>query len=434
MPDEIAADRPAEVLPEVPPAAAARLRWLFDRRREAGGFHGVDDFRSRILEWLALATDARLLIPQEFIVPLLDTGDLSLWSADLSVVVGERGRHLARGNLVWESRAWARPPGDPAVELRRGSRVNRIRALEILRAADPGRGRELLAAAGAVGDIRTLFGAMAGLRVGLGPDDEPFLESLLAGEADPLVKDEAKELLWLLPGSAFSERARARAWATVRISRSPAGVAVSVIGSPSTTDLRDIVSWTQPSDWPTDVLRAVARTEWAFDVMEGIVRFTWRVWRNDPPPGFRELTRTLIELADPDAGYLVRPSSDDASQFVCRLPPDEAEDLIVEQLRDRPAVGLHLGSSRDKQVRWGMRRSAAYLHALISVPRASVLDRSGTWYDLRRFAQRGDPALLEEAETVLTGLAEKGPIAEQVRWALDELRLRRLMQEEIHGS
>jgi hypothetical protein len=427
-------DWPAEVLPEVPPPAAARLRGLLDGR--ARGM-AVDVFRSRLTEWLALANDACLLIPPEFIVPLLDHRDEAIMFADLTVVVGERGRWLARGNELWKSRLRLPPVGDPAAEFWRGSTNNRIGALKILRASDPGRARELLAAAWDSLDERSRFAAMFwGFRPGLGADDEPFLESVLAKEANPHVMRQAEELLWLLPDSAFAKRARARAWAIVRISRSHGGVAVSVTGSPSATELREIVSWTQPVDWPADVLQAVSRTKWAADIIAAIAEWTLRIRRfGSTPPGFGELTRALIDLYDLRAQFPARPSLDDAHSLLGCLPRDEAEHLVMEQLRDRPAVGLHLGGSiGNAWTPWSVQRSAVHLHALAGLPRVEAVSRYGTWLGLRPFAHRGDPAMLEEAETVLTGLAEEEPaIAEEVDWALDELRIRRLMRDEIAG-
>jgi hypothetical protein len=259
---------------------------------------------------------------------------------------------------------------------------------------------------------------------------------LVAKEANLHVRRQAEELLWLLPGSAFAKRARARAWATVRIGRSHVGVAVSVTGSPSALELREIVSWTQPVDWPADVLQAVSRTEWAADIIAGIAEWTLRIQRfGSTPPRFRELSRALIDLYDLRARFPARPSLDDAHSLLGCLPRDEAEHLVMEQLRDRPAVGLQLGGSiGNAWTRWSEERSSVHLHAFAGRPRAEAVGRYGTWLGLRAFAHRGDPAMLEEAETVLTRLAEEEPaLAEEVDWALDELRIRRLMREEIVG-
>jgi len=424
-----AADCPAEVLPEVPAPAAARLRQLLDGLSHAG--IGVVDFRSLLTEWLAVASDAGRLVPPGLIAPLLDTRDIVMASTDFSVVVGERGRWMARGNPRWARRLGLPLPVDPAVVLRHGPEEDRVQALRAIRAVDPGRGREVLAAVWS--DIGwSGYPCLLALRVGLSPEDEPFLESVRASDTRGS-RHAAEEVLSLLPGSTFAEQVRARARATVRISRSQDGVAVAVSGNPSQIELRDIVSWTWPADWPAEVLRAVAHTEWADDIFAGIVRGLLRLHRGDDlPPGYRALTRTLIELADLTSAKFPA-SLDHAQDLLSRLPRDEAEALVIEQLRGRPMFGLHLGRRvGGRWTPWGPRHSAAHLRALAGLPRAEALSKQGTWLGLRTFAFNADLATFDNAHTVLTGLAIREPaIAGEVDRALDTLRLRRLMREEI---
>jgi hypothetical protein len=207
-------------------------------------------------------------------------------------------------------------------------------------------------------------------------------------------------------------------------------------GNPSQIELLEIVSWTWPADWPADVLRAVAHTEWADDIFAGIVRGLLRLHRGDDlPPGYRVPTRALIELADLTPAKLLA-SLDHAHDLLSRLPKDEAEALVIEQLRGRPMFGLHLGRNVGGEwTPWGQRRSAAHLRALAELPCAEALSEHGTWLGLRTFALNADLTTLDDARTVLTGLAAREPaIAGEVGWALDTLRMRRLMREEIAGN
>lgn len=153
-------------------------------------------------------------------------------------------------------------------------------------------------------------------------------------------------------------------------------------------ELCEIVSWTRPADWPADVLQAVAHTVWAHDIFTGIVESAGRFHHDGLPPGYRELARARIKLVDLAATFPARPSLDDANLLLSGLPQDDAEDLFVEQLRDRPTLGLNLGNRLGGAwIRWSPRRSAAHLRALSELPRAEALSQHGTWRGLNSFAR-----------------------------------------------
>src|SRR5262249_40509978 len=93
---------------------------------------------------------------------------------------------------------------------RTGRRAQRLAELQILRRDDPAAARALLASTwtSESGDDRADFLRTSAL--GLGPDDEAFLDAAL-DDRTPTVRQVAADLLARLPASAYRTRAIARA-------------------------------------------------------------------------------------------------------------------------------------------------------------------------------------------------------------------------------
>lgn len=195
----------------VGPAAAARL----------AGLLAVRD-RDLLPQWLVAAATAGRTAPPVVLPALLDLA--TSWTdlrASARTVGGRRAGWLAAQRAAW---AWAFP-ADDATAWGHADRTVRRRHLETRRADDPAAGRTLLAATWAGEDAEARAALLPGLAVGLGPDDEPFLESALDDRRRP-VRATAAELLASLPGSALAGRAAARLDPLVRVAGD--GIAVDL--------------------------------------------------------------------------------------------------------------------------------------------------------------------------------------------------------------
>ncbi|PDP85613.1 hypothetical protein CQJ94_21650 [Glycomyces fuscus] len=195
--------------PEVGGAATARLDVLLSERSEL------------LPEWLELVAASGRRAAHSSVPDLLDQGarDSRLRPA-LAAAVGTRGHWLAGLNPAWSYMLAESVPADRFSERDWGCGTpgERRRALAALRAADPDRARELLAAVWtglAKADLRRRL--LETFTTGLGPADEGFLDRAL-DDRSANVRGLALSLLTRLPGSAHAERLRdhVRAHASAR--------------------------------------------------------------------------------------------------------------------------------------------------------------------------------------------------------------------------
>jgi len=211
---ELAAPRPApaDPVPVVGPAAAARLAGLVDQVWDG------DSRPALIVEWLTVAADRGRRVPPEMLPDLLEAGRRNVALRPLIVAVsGGRGGWLAAQNPEWTyltSTADHTAPDAPAA-WQEGTRGERIGHLTARRRGDPDGARELLAADWATLPPDERAELLAALATGLGPADEEFLEAALDDRRKE-VRATAAELLAALPGSAYNRRMVERAAAGLR--------------------------------------------------------------------------------------------------------------------------------------------------------------------------------------------------------------------------
>ncbi|MFC8240872.1 DUF5691 domain-containing protein [Streptomyces chartreusis] len=230
-----AADRPQpapeDPRPALPPAAARRLAMLLADRPGAGGGGRrgtAPDLVELLPEWLARANDRGLAPPPEVLPALLDAarGRTDLRPAALTFA-GPRAVWLARLNPDWRFALRATPGGgaalphldDPAKVQQlwqEGLFAERVALLSAIRAREPEAARELLVTTWATERAEDRLMFLDSLRMGLGPQDEPFLEQALADRSRN-VRATAAELLSALPGSALAGRMAVRAGACVAL-------------------------------------------------------------------------------------------------------------------------------------------------------------------------------------------------------------------------
>ncbi|MGW6790160.1 DUF5691 domain-containing protein [Streptomyces chartreusis] len=241
-----AADRPQpapeDARPTLPPAAARRLAMLLADRPGAGGGGRrgtAPDLVELLPEWLARANDRGLAPPPEVLPALLDAarGRTDLRPAALTFA-GPRAVWLARLNPDWRFALRATPGGgaalphldDPAKVQQlwqEGLFAERVALLSAIRAREPEAARELLVTTWATERAEDRLMFLDSLRMGLSPQDEPFLEQALADRSRN-VRATAAELLSALPGSALAGRMAVRAGACVALDHTGDGPTITV--------------------------------------------------------------------------------------------------------------------------------------------------------------------------------------------------------------
>lgn len=180
-----------------------------------------------LLHWTLEHLDrAGLRWPAAHLPPLLEQGR-SVFRGRLDLLgrlLDRRGAWLASQHADW---AWALTLGatkdpNPTTAWQEGDIETRVRAFASLRQADPGAARDALAAVFKQDKAEARAALLACLRDGIAPADESFLESCLKDRSQ-LVREVAKELLLLLPESAWARRCRERVFALLRRSAPAAG-------------------------------------------------------------------------------------------------------------------------------------------------------------------------------------------------------------------
>ena len=198
------------------------LALLLDPKRVV--YHGYPSVVIRIcLQQLA---QHNMVVPHHLLVPLLKkaTGDSSL-VLDTAAAVGSHGQWLARQNPSWKSihkhagvdvSAVSEMTSEQWVGLATATRESMIRSL---RADDPTAGLGVITSIAKSLKAADRDKLVQCLYVGLGPDDEQFLESCL-DDRSQLVKDTARRLLDGLPGSARAQRCQLVLDQMVEVSKS----------------------------------------------------------------------------------------------------------------------------------------------------------------------------------------------------------------------
>jgi len=209
------APAPPEHDPVVRTAAAHRLAILAD----PDSFGDATIRLALLAEWLTEAARRGWRAPPELLPDLLDVGRRQRELRPLIVAAGgTRLGWLAQQNPEW-TYVWQiegeRTDGDNHWD--EGTRGQRIAHLTALRRIDPAAGRTLLVEEWSALHSDERAELLPRLAIGLGPDDEEFLEAVLDDRRRE-IRTVAIDLLNTLPDSAFNERmaARARACITVR--------------------------------------------------------------------------------------------------------------------------------------------------------------------------------------------------------------------------
>lgn len=211
-----------EPAPEVEERTASPLAARVLRQLLAGAPAAV------LAEWMALAGKAGVAIPHELLPAVLDHAARQKETREVAAgALGPRGRWLAAQNPDWGYATGLR--AEPAEGWETATAEERVRILRHVRESDPAAGVALLQTTWATDPARDRAAFVAALAVGLGMDDEPFLESLLDDKRSKEVRSAAAELLGTLPGSRLVRRMMDRLAPLVTL-HAPAGLLARIRG------------------------------------------------------------------------------------------------------------------------------------------------------------------------------------------------------------
>ena len=302
-----AAPAPAETLRPCPPRAQTILSLLLQGAHPAG----------LEAEWLRQLHGHGGHVPPHTLPKLLDLATRQpALRPPLLPVLGERGRWLARLQPEW---AWAGGDADADASLwDTGTPEQRVAALRDWRARDPQAARVALDAAWRSETPEQRPALLAALTVGLGPDDEPFLEAALDDRRKE-VRTAAQRLLARLPGSQLAQRMTERLMPLLHMSAAgrieltlPAANDAAMrrdgIGAASHHGLGEKAGWVvdmlaavDPAFWPRHVegtpracLVAAEHSEFAAVFVRGWALAVQRHAHDAPTPGVLAWLRDFL--------------------------------------------------------------------------------------------------------------------------------------------
>jgi hypothetical protein len=256
-------------------------------------------------EWLDALNQAGKRPNDETLPELLEVGrSKSEIRPRIVQAVGPLGAWLARQNADW---AYASGAGLESVPLEDDATIEahwqlettegRSAILRRLRQADPAGGRELVASTWKDDDVTARAKFVEAFEVGLGPDDEPFLEACLDDRRKE-VRSAASDLLRRLPGSALVARMIERVAPLLKLVEvNPGEIAIEAT-LPEACDkamIRDGIESKQP--W----MGLGDKAGWLYQMVGRIPPATWsRLWSRSPV----ELAGAAVRSQWADALYL----------------------------------------------------------------------------------------------------------------------------------
>lgn len=255
------------------------------------------DYEPALPEYLRLLEKNHKRIANEMLPDVLEiiAAKPELWDA-LNNVIGERGHWLVSQNPDWQFDKSPIKPGD----WHKGTFHERLSLLQYLRKQTPDLAIELVESTWEEDSISDKVEFLKILKIGLGPNDERFLEKCLDYRRKEVRKTAAK-LLAEVPGSALSERVFERLKNYLSLKRKPENKMKLEVSLPEKCDegmIRDGVDpgaqWfkggvkvsrlgqmivaTNPSKWsdwmkldPADSLLVFVRSEWSEMLIQALI-------------------------------------------------------------------------------------------------------------------------------------------------------------------
>jgi hypothetical protein len=343
-----AAEAGREALPpsaadDLPPCSRASAIQL------ARILHG--EFRHLLSEWCQAASAGGRRAPNELLPALLDrlaanpAGDDP---AAIRRVLGRRGEWLASLNPAWQATAI----DEPLALWRNGVKAQRLATLRATRARDAAAARDLVTESWAQESPDDRAEIVLALGVGLSPDDESFLESVLDDKRKP-VRQAAAELLARLPASAYAQRMTTRIASALTMEsaarvlrRAKLQIDVALPDKPDKAAQRDslelkprgsmgerahllcqmlaatpLTQWNPAGFGPDDIVEAANATQWSEPLLRG---WAAAAVRQRDPAWAEPLLKVSLGAEDDadclDAAALIEILGADARERVLRDP------------------------------------------------------------------------------------------------------------------
>lgn len=348
--------RPAAAPPDegplMAPAAATHLRWML-----------VDNGLRPLLDgWLEAVQARGLRIPPALIAPLLEAARASrAIRPAVSGVIGRRGHWLAAHNPDWARLLVTHleaDDDDPERPWREGNPAQRSEYLRALRARDPVRAREQLAAVWKQEAAQVRQALLAACAVGLSMNDEAWLESCLDDRSKG-VRQLAAELLGALPDSAFARRQRERlaGWLGLEGGKGVLNTLTGrkprlTVSPPEVWDAawgRDGIEERPPQGkgarawWLEQVLACVPPAhwceQWGLTPAELLALTRKHEWEGPLLAGWQQALTRYPDAAWASAWLRLKQRNDEALWAV--LPQDGREALALEFFREADGVRHH---------------------------------------------------------------------------------------------
>lgn len=171
--------------------------------------------------WLMQAHALQYRVPHACLVALLDMGmQKPALRQVLTPLLDRRGQWLVKQNPAWTARygATGEVADDVHSQWQLGSLSERCQALQAMRRTDAAAALAALEHEWSQEPSEIRLALLPCLALGLGPDDEPFLERALDDKRKE-VRKAAQDLLACLPGSQLQQRCKARLGAIFTLER-----------------------------------------------------------------------------------------------------------------------------------------------------------------------------------------------------------------------
>jgi uncharacterized protein DUF5691 len=437
---------PPDDLPSCGPRAAQHLaRILAD----------PDPLSSLLGEWSHAAVRAGRRAPDECLPALLRyVSRLHPAWGYVSTILGARGRWLARRHPEWRHRLEVES-SDPRVVWETGKWYERSIALRRMRETSPALARECIAATWKkeTADERAKF--VARLAVGLGPEDEPFLEAALDDRSKD-VRHAAADLLASLSESAYARRQRERALPLLRwtpakrglVRSKKASLEVTLPEEPDASGVRDgldrpivkelgrratalahLLAAVDPDEWtracgaePGEIIDAALENDHADALL-----FGWSTTvGNQRTPAWAEALWARLERLSPLSRFPLLRST------ASWIPASVYESAALRMLSAHPRQGNDAQVGNVLFARSGT-WSVALSRAVLADLRAWVAGASGPASFPKGCAYRLAPDLADEAARGWPEAAPgaKAPYADAIDAMISTLRFRRDFLEEL---
>jgi hypothetical protein len=431
------------------------------------------EYKEVLPEWLGAAARAGKRVPEECLPALLDLGRAREELRDaITAAVGRRGAWLAAQNAEW---GYVVGAVDESL-WQTGRDKARLALLRRLRASDPARASELVAATWGEEKPETRAAFISAFEAGLSLADESFLEAALDDRRKE-VRRAAADLLARLPGAALAQRMVERVRPLVEFKSKRLGKDKVEILLPEACDkatqrdgvepkpppytgigekawwVQQMLGTTPPQVWelafgktPRELVEAAGNGNWRSVLIEG---WATSARRHRNAEWAEALLEDAVERAAPRTGRAALPNGAliagmvknaeviGREELFASLPTERREAMALATLRRAPSLHYQQPASWMLKCcahRWSEILSLAVLQsAAQSFRKKDTQEAWGAGDVLGATATYFNPSVADEARTILADAAKNDSYyTSLVQRFLSVLEFRQDMLKEIN--